>query len=59
MPGMPLRLAGIVKISDKYMLKGSLDFSPILNAVVGDVGVTIASNSDNTLSKSFLIKVLP
>jgi len=43
--GMPLKFAEIVKISDKYIDIGSLVFSPILKAVVGVVGVTIASTS--------------
>ena len=43
--GMPLKFAEIVYMSDKYMDIGSLALSPILKAVVGDVGVMIASNS--------------
>src|SRR5258705_7111354 len=36
-PGMPAMLQVTVKMSDKYIASGSADFSPILNAGVGDV----------------------
>src|SRR5262249_14741463 len=36
--GMPARLAPIVKMSERYMARGSVAFSPILNAGVGEVG---------------------
>ena len=44
MPGMPARFAEIVNISERYIVRGSLIFSPILKAAVGEVGVTMASN---------------
>ena len=56
--GTPAKFAEIVYMSDKYIDKGSDALSPILNAVVGDVGVINASNSLKISSKSFLIKVL-
>src|ERR1039458_2297506 len=49
-PQMPARLQEIVKMSDKYICNGSSDFSPILNAAVGEVGVTMASTASNDLS---------
>ena len=57
-PGIPARFADIVKISERYIVSGSFDFSPILNAGVGEVGVTIASYFLNALSKSCFINVL-
>ena len=59
MPGIPARFAEIVKMSERYIVSGSLIFSPILNAAVGEVGVIIASNFLNASSKSFFIKSLP
>ncbi len=38
MAGTPARFAGIVKMSLRYIAIGSSAFSPIRNAVVGDVG---------------------
>jgi len=55
--GKPARLAEIVKISDKYILKGSSVRSPILKAQVGEVGVRITSTSPKALIKSSLISV--
>src|SRR4030042_6724400 len=43
MPGTPAKFTEIVKISDRYIWSGSAVFSPILNAAVGEVGVTITS----------------
>ena len=43
MPQIPAKLTGIVATSPRYMAIGSLDFSPILNAVVGAVGETRTS----------------
>src|SRR4051812_8799055 len=54
-PGSPARLTEIVKISDRYICSGSSVFSPILNAVVGAVGVMMTSQFLNASSKSFLI----
>ena len=42
-PGIPARLADIVKISDKYICRGSSAFSPILKAAVGDTGDKMTS----------------
>ena len=55
---MPAIFAGIVNISFKYICKGSSILSPILNAVVGEVGIANVSTSLNTVSNSCLIKVL-
>ncbi len=41
--GTPAKFIEIVKISDRYIWSGSVAFSPILNAALGDVGVTITS----------------
>ena len=48
--GTPARFAGIVKMSDRYMASGSSVFSPIRNAVVGDVGETSTSKRSNARS---------
>src|SRR6478609_8274061 len=42
-PGSPARHEGIVSRSHAYIASGSADLSPIGNATVGEVGVTIAS----------------
>src|ERR1043166_8058019 len=42
-PGMPAMLQVRVKTSSRYTASGSADFSPILNAGVGEVGVSITS----------------
>src|SRR3989344_4345937 len=55
--GIPIRFAGTVKTSARYMASGSLLFSPILNAGVGVVGVAITSTSLNACSKSLPIKL--
>ena len=57
-PGIPDKFAGIVNISERYMLRGSFNFSPNLNAAVGDVGVIMQSNFLKALSKSSFIFVL-
>ncbi|CAB4556109.1 unannotated protein [freshwater metagenome] len=57
MPPMPAIFTGIVAMSFRYIASGSLDFSPILNAVVGAVGETKTSHFSNAASKSCLIKV--
>ena len=46
-PGRPARLTLIVKMSLRYIESGSDAFSPTLNAVVGDVGASIASTLSN------------
>ena len=46
-PGNPPIFTGTVQISAKYISNGLLDFSPILNAVVGDVGVNNRSYFPN------------
>ena len=48
--GTPARFAGIVKMSFRYIAIGSSAFSPIRNAVVGDVGDTSTSNRSNAAS---------
>ena len=56
MPGMPAKLTGTVHTSSKYIVNGSLIFSPNLKAVFGAVGVNNTSHSWNAASNSFLIK---
>jgi hypothetical protein len=58
MPPIPAIFTGIVAISFKYIARGSLLFSPILNAVVGAVGDTRTSHLVKAASKSCLINVL-
>ena len=50
-PGMPARFTLIVKMSDRYIWSGSDDFSPILNAAVGAVGVAMTSHGLECLLK--------
>src|SRR5262252_9923352 len=50
-PQIPARLQEIVKMSERYICNGSSDFSPILNAAVGVVGVTMASTFLNASRK--------
>ena len=57
MPQIPARLQEIVKMSERYICNGSSDFSPILNAAVGVVGVTMASTFSNAFKKSLRINV--
>ena len=51
-PPIPAMFTGIVAMSFKYIASGSLAFSPILNAVVGQVGETMTSHLANALLKS-------
>ena len=44
MHGMPARLPVIVKMSDKYMARGSSTFSPRRNAGKGETGATTAKD---------------
>jgi hypothetical protein len=44
--GTPPRFTAMVSISLLYMAMGLPDFSPILKAVVGDVGCTMRSTSE-------------
>ena len=48
--GSPVRLALAVKMSPTYNCSGSSDRSPSLNAVVGVVGIAIASTRSNAVS---------
>ena len=57
-PGNPAIFTETVHISAKYISIGFVDFSPNLNAVVGDVGVTITSYFSNALLNSFITSVL-
>ena len=50
-PGEPAKLAGIVKISCKYISTGSFVFSPDLNDVPGVVGDKITSTFLNASLK--------
>jgi hypothetical protein len=52
------RFADVVYISLKYICNGSSDFSPILNATVGVVGVINKSTCLKALSKSSFINLL-
>ena len=45
--GSPARLTPTVYMSSKYIVKGSVVFSPILNAGVGVVGLIITSTFSN------------
>ena len=56
--GKPARFTGIVQISDKYIVSGSSIFSPILKAVVGDVGEISTSYFLKAFLKSSIIRVL-
>jgi hypothetical protein len=57
MPGIPARLAVMVKISERYMAKGSLLFSPNRKGGVGDVGDAMTSTWARAFSKSCLMSV--
>ena len=46
-----------VQISAKYISKGLFDFSPILKAVTGEVGVKITSYFSKALPNSFETRV--
>ena len=56
-PQLPARLQEMVKMSERYICIGSSDFSPILNAAVGVVGVRMASTVSKALRKSCRINV--
>jgi hypothetical protein len=43
MAQLPAKFTGMVNVSYKYIAKGSSTFSPILKAVVGEVGVRSTS----------------
>ena len=51
-PGIPARLAEMVKMSDRYMVRGSASFSPRRNGGVGDTGQAIRAHSRKAESKS-------
>ncbi len=53
--GSPARFAETVKMSERYIVSGSLVFSPSLNAGVGVVGPVTKSADAKTRSKSFLM----
>src|SRR3990167_5031363 len=55
MAGIPVRFAGTVNISRRYIESGSL-FSPMRTAGVGVVGVAIASTDRKALLKSSVIR---
>ena len=50
MPGRPAMFTGSVNTSFRYIAIGSSTFSPIRNAVVGEVGETRTSKSANACS---------
>src|SRR5262249_2870856 len=56
-PGRPARLHGSVKTSFRYIASGSLTFSPMRKAGVGEVGESTASTARKASSKSFLMSV--
>ena len=51
--GRPARFAGIVKISERYILNRLFFFSPNLNGNSGEVGDNIQSTLLNAFIKSF------
>src|SRR3989338_4570287 len=55
--GTPAKLAGIVKISERYIASGSVSFSPILKGGVGVVGDKIKSAFSKAVLKSWRISV--
>jgi hypothetical protein len=55
--GRPARFTEIVKMSERYIVTGSAVFSPSRNAVVGETGVTSASQVSNTFWKSIRMRV--
>src|SRR5262245_2244807 len=57
-PGRPAMFTVTVKMSLRYISRGSPDFSTSAKAGAGVVGVKIASTDANAASKSRLIKVL-
>ena len=56
--GSPDKLIGAINISDKYIFRGSLTFSPILKGGVGETGEIITSTPPKAFSKSLIINVL-
>ena len=56
--GSPDKLAGIVKISFRYIFTGSVCFSLTPNAGEGVVGVSIASTDSKTFIKSLYMSLL-
>jgi hypothetical protein len=56
--GNQAKLQFTVKISDKYILRGSSTFSQIFQATLGDVGVIIKSTFLKASLKSFFINSL-
>jgi len=56
-PGIPAKDAVTVKISARYIERGSSAYSPNLKAAVGVVGVTIASTTLKASVKSRAISV--
>src|SRR4029453_8772127 len=56
-PGSPARLQGKVKTSLRYIASGSLTFSPMRKAAVGEVGEITASTVRNASAKSCLMSV--
>ena len=57
-PGIPARFAESVKMSDKYMVRGSSVIAPNLKAGVGATGARITSQVSKALLKSLTINVL-
>ena len=57
-PGSPAIFTDTVQMSAKYISNGLLDFVPISNATVGEVGVNNTSYFAKALSNSFFTKVL-
>ena len=51
----PAKFTEVVKMSSKYIFKGSFVFSPFLYAGVGVTGANNASHSLKTFLKSFVI----
>lgn len=56
--GKPAIFTDTVQISAKYISKGLLDFVPISNATVGEVGVSNISYLLNAFLNSFFTNVL-
>ncbi len=56
-PGSPARLHGRVKTSFRYIASGSLTFSPMRKAGVGEVGESTASTVRKASTKSCLMSV--
>ena len=54
-PGIPARFAESVKISDRYIARGSSVFSPIFQAAVGVTGEMSTSQDAKAFLKSLRI----